>query len=91
MTVVVAAILLALPLGGCKLGRLDVLPVGTCVRESAEGTATVPCAEPHTHRVIAVVAGEGGACPPDTDMAASPADPDEGRWTICFQTHTATR
>ena len=59
--VVAAAIVLAVPLGGCRhIGQDDPLPVGTCVRESDEGTAIVSCAEPHTHRVTAIVAGEGG-------------------------------
>ena len=89
--VVAAAIVLALPLGGCRdIGQRDVWPVGTCVRVSDEGsTAPVSCAEPHTHRVIAIVAGEGEACPGDTDMYAQPADPDDGLMTACFQADAA--
>ena len=85
--VVAAAIVLSLPLGSCKglHGPYVQLPVGTCVRESDEGSAVVPCAEPHTHRVIAIVAGDGKACPADTVMYASPADPDVGLMTTCFQ------
>ncbi len=82
---VAAAIVLAMTLGGCKdRGQRDLLPVGTCVRVSDAGTATVSCAEPHTHRVIAI-AGEAEACPRDTDMYAQPADPDDGLMTTCFQ------
>ena len=85
--VVGAACLLALPLGGCREFRQPYvpLPVGTCVRESDGGSAVVPCAEPHTHRVSATVAGDGAACPGDTVMYASPADPDDGMITTCFQ------
>ena len=87
--VVAAAIVLALPLAGCKdIGQQDLLPVGTCVRVSDEGTATVSCAEPHTHKVIAI-AGEAEACPRDTDMFAQPADPDDGLMTTCFQADAA--
>lgn len=88
--VVAAAIVLALPLGGCRGFRQnDSLPVGTCVRVSDEGTAAVSCTEPHTHRVSAIVAGEGGACPRDTVMYASPADPDDGVMTTCFALDSA--
>lgn len=88
--VVAAAIMLALPLGGCEgIGQPYVdLPVGTCVRVSDEGTATVSCAEPHTHRVIAIV-GEGEDCPPESDMGSQPADPDDGLTTTCFQADAA--
>ena len=87
--VVAAAIVLALTLGGCgDRGQRDLLPVGTCVRVSDEGTATVSCAEPHTHRVIAI-AGQAEACPRDTDMWAQAADPDDGLITECFQTDAA--
>jgi hypothetical protein len=87
--VVAATIVLALPLGGCKdIGQRNLLPVGTCVRVSDEGTATVSCAEPHTHRVIAI-AGQAEACPRDTDMYAQPADPDDGLMTTCFQADAA--
>lgn len=89
--VVAAAIVLALPLGGCKglRGPYEQLPVGTCVRVSDEGTATVSCADPHTHRVTAIVAGAGETCPANTVMYASPADPDDGLMTTCFQADTA--
>jgi hypothetical protein len=85
--VVAGAIMLALPLGGCRGLRQPYvpLPVGTCVRESDAGSVVVPCAEPHTHRVIATVPGDGGACPRDTVMYASPADPDDGVTTTCFR------
>lgn len=87
--VVAAALVLAMTLGGCKtIGQQDLLPVGTCVRVSDEGTATVSCAEPHTHKVIAI-AGEGEACPMDTDMFAQPADPDDGLMTTCFRADAA--
>ena len=87
--VVAAAIVLALPLGGCRgIGQRNLWPVGTCVRASDEGTAPVPCAEPHTHRVTAIVAGDGEACPGDTVMYASPADPDDGLLTTCFRADT---
>ena len=91
MVVVAAAIVLALPLGGCEgMGQPYVdLPVGTCVRVSDEGTATVSCAEPHTHRVIAIV-GEGEACPrAGMDLLSQPADPDDGLMTTCFQADAA--
>lgn len=88
--VVAAAIMLALSLGGCRgTGQPYVdLPVGTCVRVSDTGTATVPCAEPHTHKVIAVV-GEGEDCPPESTMFSQPADPDDGLMTTCFQADAA--
>ena len=89
--VIAAAIVLALPLGGCTdRGQRDLLPVGTCVRVSDKGAVvTVACAEPHTHKVIAI-AGQAETCPIDTDMYAQPADPDDGLITECFQTDTAT-
>lgn len=89
--VVAAAIVLALLLGGCKIFRQPYvpLPVGTCVRESDEGSAVVSCAEPHTHRVTAIVVGDGEACPGNTVMYSSPADPDDGLMTTCFQAHKA--
>ena len=91
--VVAAAIVLALALGGCKAFRQpDVpLPVGTCVRESDAGSAVVPCAEPHTHKVSANVPGDGAACPRDTVMYSSPADPDDGAMTTCFQRDPSAR
>lgn len=86
--VVAAAIVLAVPLGGCRDNRLlDSWPVGTCVRASDESTTPVSCAEPHTHRVTAIVAGTGEACPADTVMYSSPADPDDGLMTTCFKAH----
>jgi len=88
--VVAAAIVLALPLGGCRdSGQRNLWPVGTCVRASDEGTAPVSCAEPHTHRVSAIVGGEGEACPGDTDIYLSPADPDDGVMTTCLQADAA--
>lgn len=82
-----AAIALALPLAGCgHFGRWDPPPVGTCVRVSDRGEVVVPCAEPHTHRVIAIVPGEGEACPPETVMWATPADPHDGQVTACYGT-----
>jgi hypothetical protein len=91
--VAAAAIVLALALGGCRgIGRHEPLPVGTCVRVAdAGGTAIVPCAEPHTHRVTATVAGAGEACPRDTVMYSSPADPDDGSMTTCFRADAAAR
>jgi len=88
---VAAAIVLALPLGGCRdAGQHVSWPVGTCVQVAGEGdTAAVPCAEPHTHRVTAVVAGEGEACPRDTVMYVQPADPDDGLMTTCLQADAA--
>jgi hypothetical protein len=84
--VVAAAIVLALALGGCgDIGPRDSWPVGTCVRVSDEGDTAVSCAEPHTHRVIAIVAGDGEACPGDTDMYAQPADRGDGLMTTCLQ------
>lgn len=87
---VAAATMLAVPLSGCEgTGQRYVdLPVGTCVRVSDEGTVTVACAEPHTHRVIAIV-GEGEACPPGSNMGSVPADPDDGLMTTCFQADAA--
>jgi hypothetical protein len=90
--VVAAAIVLSLPLGGCRgFRQRDSWPVGTCVRESEEGTTPVSCAEPHTHRVSAIVAGDGEACPRDTVMYESPADPDDGLMTTCFQADAAPK
>ena len=90
MVVLAAAIVLALPLGGCrKMGEQVQLPVGTCVRDSDTGTDVVPCAEPHTHRVTAIVPGNGDACPAHTVMWSSPADPDEDLMTTCFKADAA--
>ena len=80
-----AAIALALPLAGCgHFGRWDPPPVGTCVLASDQGEVVVPCTEPHTHRVIAIVPGGGEACPPKTVMWATPADPHDVRVTLCY-------
>ncbi len=83
---VATVIVLALPLGGCRgLRQPEVpLPVGTCVRQSDEGSTVVSCAEPHTHKVIAIV-GEGEDCPPESNMASVPADPVDGVLTTCFK------
>ena len=90
IVVVAAAIVLAVPIGGCgRIGQEALLPVGTCVRVSDEGTATVSCAEPHTHKVTAIVADDGQTCPRDTVMYSSPADPDDGRVTTCFRADSA--
>jgi hypothetical protein len=85
--VIATAIVLALPLGGCgDSGQRDSWPVGTCVRVSDEGdTAAVSCAEPYTHEVIAIVAGDGEACPGDTDMYFQPADRGDGLMTTCLR------
>jgi hypothetical protein len=89
-SVLMAALVLVPLLGGCKWGRLeDPLPVGTCVLVDDRGTATVPCTEPHTHKVIAI-APRPEACPIETDMSSQPADPDYGQTTTCFQSHTDT-
>ena len=83
--VVGAAIALALPLAGCgHFGRWDPPPVGTCVRASDQAEVVVPCSEPHTHRVIAIVPGQGEACPPETVMWATPADPHHVQVTVCY-------
>jgi hypothetical protein len=88
--VAAVAIVLTLPLGGCRgVGQRDQMPVGTCVRESDEGTGIVSCAEPHTHRVIAIVAGDGEDCPPETVMYSQPADRDDGLMTTCFRAEGA--
>jgi hypothetical protein len=85
--VVAGGFALALSLGGCRgLRGPDVqLPVGTCVRESDGGSAVVPCAAPHTHKVIAIVPGDGGACPRVTVMYSTPADAGDDVMTTCFQ------
>jgi hypothetical protein len=89
--VVAEAIVLALPLGGCRGFReQEVWPVGTCVRVSDEGDmAPVSCAEPHTHRVSAIVPGDGEACPADTTLYSQPADRDDGLITTCFRRDAA--
>ncbi len=88
---VAAVVVLALSLGGCKgIGQQNLgFPVGTCVKSSDDGTlTTVSCAEPHTHRVIAI-AGDGESCPPESNMQSQPADPDDGLMTWCFQADAA--
>jgi hypothetical protein len=86
--IVVAAIVLALSLAGCgQPERWEPLPVGTCVRASDEGTPVVPCTEPHTHRVVAVV-DDPHRCPPETSMASSPADGSGP--TECYALHRIT-
>ena len=89
LSVIAAAIVLALPLGGCRVGvaQQDSLPVGTCVRVDGRGTTAVPCSDPHTHKVIAIAAG-AEACPSETDMFSQPADPDDGGMTTCFRSDT---
>ncbi len=51
----------------------------------------VGCAEPHTHRVSAIVTGDGDACPRNTVIYASPADTDDGMTTTCLEPHSAVR
>ncbi len=84
--VVAAAILLELPLAGCH-GPFDpardFLPVGTCVRASDGGEVVVSCAEPHTHKVVAIVP-RAEACPPGMVLYAQPADPHDGSVTACY-------
>ena len=83
---VVAALALALPLAGCHRpfdAARDLLPVGTCVRASDSGEVVVPCAAPHTHKVIAI-ATRAEACPGETVMFVSPADPHDGSVTACY-------
>jgi hypothetical protein len=86
-----AAVVLALPLGGCQhVGQRDLLAVGTCVVENDKGTTPVACGEAHTHKVIAI-APTPEDCPRETDMFASPADPDQATITECFQKDAATK
>jgi hypothetical protein len=88
--VVTAAVVLVLMLAGCRgVSPYVSLPVGTCVLENDRGTTAVPCTEPHTHKVIAIVQRDED-CPPKTDMFSEPADPDDGLTTTCFQSDTAT-
>jgi hypothetical protein len=85
---VTAVTVLVLLLGGCRGGAPpDPLPVGTCVRVDDGGTTAVACAEPHTHKVIAI-APRAEECPRETNMYSQPADPDHGTTTTCFQSHT---
>ena len=86
-----AVVVLALPLGGCQhVSQRDVLAVGTCVVSDDKGTTPVACGEAHTHKVIAV-APRPEDCPRETDMFASPADPDQGTITECFQKDAAAK
>ena len=89
-TGITQAIVLVLLLCGCRgAAQQDQWTVGTCARVDEGGTTTVACTEPHTHKVIAV-AQRAEECPRETDMFSQPADPDDGRTTTCFQSHTAT-
>jgi hypothetical protein len=84
--VVAAVLVLALPLAGCQRpfdSARDLLPVGTCVQVSDQGEVVVPCAEPHTHKVIAI-APRAEECPGETTIYASPADPHDGTVTACY-------
>ena len=82
---------LILILGGCSNGaQPDVLAVGTCVVSDDSGTKPVDCGQAHTHKLIAIAA-RPEECPPETDLFATPADPDDGTTTECFQMDTATR
>jgi hypothetical protein len=87
----VAAATLLLTLGGCG-HRVppDTLAVGVCVVSDARGDRPVPCGEPHTHRVIAVVP-RADNCPRETVMFSSPADPDVGTTTTCFVADAPTK
>jgi hypothetical protein len=88
--VVMAATVMAGLLASCGGGApQDPLPVGTCVLVHDQGTTVVPCTEPHSHKVIAIVP-RAEACPIETDLGSQPADPDDGPTTTCFQSHTAT-
>ena len=86
----VAAATLLLTVGGCA-HRVppDTLAVGTCILSDDQGHRSVPCDKPHTHKVIAIVP-RAEECPSTTDMFATPADPDDGLTTTCFQSHWAT-
>jgi hypothetical protein len=80
---IVVTTVFAVALGGCR-GPVEVpLAVGTCVRSDDRGTIAVACSEPHTHKVIAVVA-DAQACPIEADMISQPANPENGLTTICF-------
>jgi hypothetical protein len=79
------AVVLSLPIAGCRqAGQRDLLAVGTCVVSDEQGTRPVGCGEAHTHRVIAI-APRPEDCPSETTMASTPADPDDGTVTECFQ------
>jgi hypothetical protein len=88
-TMTVAAALLVLSLGGCHRAAQDPWPVGTCVLVDDRGTAAVPCANPHTHMVIAIVS-RAEQCPSDTDMFTQPADPHDGLTTTCLRSDAAS-
>ena len=89
--VLAAAVVLTLPLAGCgHPGTRELLAVGTCVVEDEKGTTPVACGEAHTHKVIAI-APTPEDCPPETSMAATPADPQDGTTTECFQSDTGTK
>ncbi len=84
--VVAGAIVLAVLLAGCHRPfdpARDLLPVGICVRLADGGGVVVSCAEPHTHKVVAI-APRAEACPPATVMYAQPADPHDGSVTACY-------
>jgi hypothetical protein len=84
--VIASAVALGLSLGACRAAAVQaLLPVGTCVQVvEGGGTTAVPCADPHTHMVIAIAAS-AEACPIETDMFSQPADPDDGAGTTCFK------
>ena len=80
---IAVAAVLAVSLGGCRGPAEAPLAVGTCVMSDDRGTTAVPCSEPHTHKVIAVV-DPPERCPIETDMSSQPADPNDGLTTTCF-------
>lgn len=89
-TVITAAILVVSLLVGCKGAALpESWPVGSCVLVNDRGTTAVPCTQPHSHKVIAIVQ-RAEACPVETDMASQPADPDDGLTTTCFRSDTTS-
>jgi hypothetical protein len=84
--VVAAVVVGAVPLAGCHRSfdpARDLLPVGTCVQVTDQGELVVPCAELHTHKVIAI-APRAEDCPGETTIYASPADPHDGTVTACY-------
>jgi hypothetical protein len=91
-SVMAAAIVLALPLGGCRgVVERDSWSVGMCAQVAGDGhTTAVACTDPHTHKVIAI-ADTAEECPRKTDMFSQPADPDDGTTTTCFQSDTAAK
>ena len=86
------AIVLASLLVGCRgAAQVESWAVGMCAQVGeAGGTAAVACTEPHTHKVIAI-APRAEECPIETDLYASPADPDDGLTPTCFQSDMTTR